>query len=239
LSGILQDHGGALRFLVLGLYENSHDPFMWGNFVSHLKAFFHLEERQPEQMEALLRQWAAAMDAEYRATPERWLAAMARRQARGDAQIDYWLVRLRQLDRDGAEANLVSDILREQIARWHVDLLSRAEYQARTGDEVPTYSGMRVERSHLPVEGISPYGPVDPASCRIRFDPWGLPYVHDPEQGVVSLGLARKRLMKRGLLRDAVSLSDEVPLGLVIHGEAGAVEVEVQVPQQEPWSFGD
>jgi hypothetical protein len=239
LSGINQEHGVALRFLSRGIHENPHDPLMWTNLVSHLKAFFDLEERQPEQMEALLKNWAESVNPEYRSIPESWLAAMALRQSRGDAQIDYWLARLQGLKADSPEADMVRGILREQIARWHVDLLSRADYQARTGDEVPTYSGMRVDHSHLPVEGISPYGPVDPASCRICFDPWGLPYVHDPEQGVVSLGLARKRLMKRGLLRDAVSLSDEVPLGLVIHGEAGAVEVEVQVPQQEPWSFGD
>jgi len=232
LSGILQDHGGALRFLVLGVEENPHDPLMWVNLLAHLKAFFDLEEQNPQQMEHLLHAWASVMPTEeLRSMPEMWMASLARRQDRGDAQIDYWINRLMQTTAGSQEERLVESVLREQIARWHCNLLQNLT--ADVSDE--RLSGQSLDLAAIPSNVLASYGPVT-AAGRIRHDPYGGIYYADGDGQVRSQGLEVWKLQR--LLDDHRDITEALQAVSGVRLSEDGSEVVIQ-EGASPWQFRD
>lgn len=230
-AGIMDNQYAALRFLVRGVMANPRSAGLWANLASHLHAFYHLEKQHPEQMEAVLQSWAAAVGPAAAAAPQHWLAAMARRQQRGNAQIEYWFARLRESPSGSQSERLVEGILREQIARWHCQLL-----QATVDHRHSTVlSGLHCDTTRLAPEAQSSYGPIT-SDGRIRHDPYGGVYILDDSGTVRSQGWEAELLQKRLDQGQHVDEAQAEAFLLQLNAQGDRI---VLLQAQDPWQLRD
>lgn len=178
VGAILGRQGTVLAILGRGLQDNPHETVLWRQFAVLMLTSYHLEERNPAAMDALLNDWEGhERSAERKQQVWDWKAAMARRVPRGLEQVPYWLEQLRHAQPGSPTHLFITSTLREQVARW-----CEGELAALDAAPLPG-GGLGVEpvtvRRRYP-RGIPPLAPVmmrDDGGVNVRGDPFGHPFV--------------------------------------------------------------
>jgi hypothetical protein len=172
ISGLVEDHGSALGFLLLGVHRRPHSQALWINLTAHIAAYFDLERRQPEQMRDLLRSWAASTSDPYPA--QSWLAAMQRRQHIRAPIVEYWLDRLRDSRPNSGQETLALQVLGRELRQWQLGLLQAMLVASEAGPRPLELEDLALDRIAAPTLRL-PYSPIrlEAEGPRLLFAPDG------------------------------------------------------------------
>ena len=270
-GSVADDPHAQLRFLARGVHQHPEEQDLWRYLASVLAHDFLLEERNPEQLLAILIRWADVVsEAEgeegARSWAQGWMQAMARRQARGLGQINYWAGILRVSSPTSPQGQMADRTLREHLARYGVDQLQALHdaFVAHFGHppnditEITHIEALRhVYREPVTDAGPEPLTATGDDTVSIRRDPYGWPY--RLEDGVVishGLRLADYQRWLRQLNRMAFELGwpalrslddlehwsvnrDEAPDGLRLIVVDGGLTARTEAPPLPPWSIDE
>lgn len=263
-AGILGQYHIALGYLMQGILNLPHEPGIWRNAAAILQLNYQLENRHPEQMNAFLNDWAAAMqpdEALVRSVWD-WKASLAKRQYQGLEQLPYWLDRLKETKPDTATGDFIEGVIREQLARYGVvelDALMMLYMEAHA--QAPANLAALIEKDLLKRR----YGQKLPVHCPIaradqglvlRSDPYGYAYILTDGR-VISPGLERvfferklqaanynleSHARKTGTLcmtlddvmAAGIKLPDPPPGGSIVC-DNGHLSVQFNEPPAQPW----
>lgn len=121
LSGILSQHGAALAFLLRGNLELPRSTSLWRNTVATIKTFFHLDERQPVQFDALLAAWEQAEeDPAAKRMVWDWKRRFGSDTFSGLEQLPYWLDQLGRTTPGTPAGDFVDGTIRDLLARFGI-----------------------------------------------------------------------------------------------------------------------
>jgi hypothetical protein len=189
-SGVLNQHGVALAFLLRGTQELPQSRELWRNVATTLKIFFHWDTEQPLLFDAFLAQWEAAEDLpEAKRMVWDWKRGFGSRAFTGLEQLPYWLDQLRVTSAGTPNGDYVEGTIRDLLARFgshELNALAASWRISRGG--VPRDRAELVENLALfnPLQPVVEEGPdlpslgdlLDPRLVRRRY-PNGLP-THGP-----------------------------------------------------------
>jgi len=176
LSGILNHHGAALAFLMRGIQELPHSTNLWRNLVVTLKIFFKLDQRRPEQFDAILAAWAQAeLDPDQRLGVWDWKRQFGRGSFSGLEQLPYWLTQLEQSAPGTPNGDYVEGTIRSLLTRFSIN-----ELEALLASWRIAHGGVPATRTEL-VSNLALINPLIPV---VEPGPWPktLPEVLDPRQ---------------------------------------------------------
>jgi transposase-like protein len=224
LGGMKGDVHGELALIALGLHHLPDSTRLWASLVAVLSVHYRLEERFPEQMEALLQRWGESERSKpggNESLPGDWLAALARRHERGLEQLTYWGRLLLVSSPTAPEAEVARRIMSEQLARYGMARLEElvAAHTQRSG-AAPDQLEAVLDAADLravypdPKAAADPAEPIAPVAdgFALRSDPYGLPYRLEGTT-VVSSGLERFTFERRMGLQNASIRSSAIKRG--------------------------
>jgi hypothetical protein len=194
-GSLLRRHNVALGYLERGLLEMPHNPELWREVAADFVACYDLELHHPEQMDAFLSAWAAAMEDDIqRRQVWDWKTAMDRRRHLGLTQLAYWQDQLKRFKASSAEGKYILTAIREELDRYCIDELQALAEAHQAQLLIPASSIADCADTRL-VATRYPHGPPSFGPLRLvggvavlRPDPYGYPFAfHDGK--VVSPGL--------------------------------------------------
>ncbi len=202
-TGSVADNPHAqLRFLAQGVHQHPDQQELWRYLASVLAHDFQMEERNPDQLLAILIRWADVVsEAEgkegARSWAQGWMQAMARRQERGLGQVNYWAGILRVTSPTSPQGRIADRTLREHLTRYGASQLQALHdaFVAHFGhppadiSEIVHIEALRqVYPTPVTDAGPEPLMVTGTDTVVIRHDPYGWPYRLE-DGTVVSHGL--------------------------------------------------
>ena len=119
LSGVLDQHGNALAFLLRGTQEISRSTSLWRNAVVTLKTFFQWDVRHPEQFDAFLAAWEQAeKDPDAKRMVWDWKRQFGFGSFTGLEQLPYWLTQLQSSTPGSPTGDYIEGTIRDLLARY-------------------------------------------------------------------------------------------------------------------------
>jgi len=198
LGGVAGRHQAELAYLQRGTFHIPTATALWRTTAAVLVTHYHWDRDQTANLGLLLAAWAdAERDDGAKTAVWQWQAQLARRRAPGLEEIPYWLDQLRTTSPGSAMGDFVEGILREQIARYGIEILTGvANGRRAAGEPVATIADL-LDPPRLAALRMNPQlGPVvgDAGSPRLS-DPFGHSYAWR-DGVVISPGLELRAFVK-------------------------------------------
>jgi hypothetical protein len=195
IGGVLGRHDVALAFLQRGLLELPRSTSLWQGVAAELKVYFHWEEQQPRNFDALLTCWQEAeISPGNQYAVIRWKKFMGVRAFHGLEQVPYWRTQLAASRPGTPTGDFIEDSLREILARFgQGELQALVDAYRATHSDPPERLELALEPPLLRQrysEGLPVDGPValDHDRPWLRDDPYGFPWFYARGE-VFSIGL--------------------------------------------------